>query len=61
VAIAQQIDLATPHGRAMAQIAPVFNELEHALIAERTTEALARPKGNGSLFTPSSRLLNPFG
>ena len=41
MAIAQQIDLATPHGRAMAQIRAVFNELEHALIAERTTEALA--------------------
>jgi Resolvase, N terminal domain len=34
VAIAQQIDLATPHGRAMAQIGAVFNELEPALIAE---------------------------
>ena len=41
VAIAQQIDLATPHGRAMAQIGAVFNELERALIAERTTEALS--------------------
>ena len=41
VAIAQQIDLATPHGRAMAQIGAVFNELERALIADRTTEALS--------------------
>jgi DNA invertase Pin-like site-specific DNA recombinase len=40
VAIAQQIDLATPHGRAMAQIGAVFAELERALIAERTVEAL---------------------
>jgi DNA invertase Pin-like site-specific DNA recombinase len=41
VAIAQQIDLATPHGRAMAQIGAVFNELERLLIAERTAESLA--------------------
>ena len=55
VAIAQQIDLATPHGRAMAQIGAVFNELERALIAERTTEALSelrRKDGHG--ITPHS-------
>ena len=55
VAIAQQIDLATPHGRAMAQIGAVFNELERALIAERTTEALSelrRKVGHG--ITPHS-------
>lgn len=46
-AIAQQIDLATPHGRAMAQIGAVFNELERALIAERTTEALAELRQQG--------------
>ena len=47
VAIAQQIDLATPHGRAMAQIGAVFNELERALIAERTTEGLAELRSQG--------------
>src|SRR5580692_13067173 len=47
VAIAQQIDLATPHGRAMAQIGAVFNELERALIAERTTEALTELRAQG--------------
>ena len=47
VAIAQQIDLATPHGRAMAQIGAVFNELERALIAERTRDALTEKRRTG--------------
>lgn len=47
VAIAQQIDLATPHGRAMAQIGAIFNELERALIAERTAEALGELRHQG--------------
>ena len=50
VAIAQQIDLATPHGRAMAQIGAVFNELERALIAERTTEALSELRLQGKAW-----------
>lgn len=56
VAIAQQIDLATPHGRAMAQIGAVFNELERALIAERTTEALAQLRSEGKAWNHA-----PFG
>lgn len=56
VAIAQQIDLATPHGRAMAQIGAVFNELERALIAERTTEALAELRAQGRVWNHA-----PFG
>jgi DNA invertase Pin-like site-specific DNA recombinase len=56
VAIAQQIDLATPHGRAMAQIGAVFNELERALIAERTTEALAELRTQGRAWNHA-----PFG
>lgn len=56
VAIAQQIDLATPHGRAMAQIGAVFNELERALIAERTTEALAQLRVQGRAWNHA-----PFG
>lgn len=56
VAIAQQIDLATPHGRAMAQIGAVFNELERALIAERTTEALGELKRQGRAWNHA-----PFG
>lgn len=56
VAIAQQIDLATPHGRAMAQIGAVFNELERALIAERTTAALAELSRQGKAWNHA-----PFG
>lgn len=56
VAIAEQIDLATPHGRAMAQIGAVFNELERALIAERTTEALAELRLQGRAWNHA-----PFG
>jgi site-specific DNA recombinase len=56
VAIAQQIDLATPHGRAMAQIGAVFNELERALIAERTAEALSELRRQGRAWNHA-----PFG
>ena len=56
VAIAQQIDLATPHGRAMAQMGAVFNELERALIAERTTETLADMRAKGKAWNHA-----PFG
>jgi DNA invertase Pin-like site-specific DNA recombinase len=56
VAIAQQIDLATPHGRAMAQINAIFNELERALIAERTTETLAEMRAAGKVTNHA-----PFG
>ena len=56
MAMAQQIDLATPHGRAMAQIGAVFNELERALIAERTTEALSELRAQGRAWNHA-----PFG
>lgn len=41
------IDTATPMGRAMAQIAGVFSELERNLIAERTRSALAVRRSQG--------------
>ena len=56
VAIAQHIDLATPHGRAMAQIGAVFAELERSLIAERTTEALTELRQQGRAWNHA-----PFG
>lgn len=56
VAIAQKIDLATPHGRAMAQIGAIFSELERALIAERTQETLADMKAKGRVYNHA-----PFG
>jgi DNA invertase Pin-like site-specific DNA recombinase len=52
VAIAQHIDFATPHGRAMAQMAAVFAELERGLIAERTADALGELRSQRRLWNP---------
>lgn len=41
------VDTSTPYGRAFAQIAAVFAELERSLISQRTTEALAELKRQG--------------
>ncbi len=40
VALAESFDMASPYGRAMAQMASVFAELERAMIRERTRSAL---------------------
>jgi site-specific DNA recombinase len=56
VAISQHLDLATPHGRAMAQIGAVFAELERALIAERTAETLKSMRAAGRVYNHA-----PFG
>ena len=47
VSVAEHIDLATPHGRAMAGVAAVFAELERDLIAERTVDSLAELRAQG--------------
>ena len=47
VSLAEQVDLATAHGRAMAGVQMVFAELERALIAQRTVDALAELKRQG--------------
>ena len=47
VSVAEHLDLATPHGRAMAGVQAVFNELERDLIAQRTTEALRELRTQG--------------
>lgn len=44
VSVVDQVDLATAHGRAMAGVSAVFAELERALIAQRTSDALAELK-----------------
>jgi site-specific DNA recombinase len=50
VAIAQSIDLASAHGRALAGIGAVFSELERALISERTEETLADLREKKQVF-----------
>ena len=40
VAIAENFDMTSPYGRAMAQMASVFAELERAMIRERTKAAM---------------------
>jgi DNA invertase Pin-like site-specific DNA recombinase len=47
VSLAEQVDLATAHGRAMAGVQMVFAELERALIAQRTIDALSELKRQG--------------
>jgi DNA invertase Pin-like site-specific DNA recombinase len=56
VSIADRIDLSTPQGRAMAQVTFVFAELERALVASRTADALAELRSRGKAYGPT-----PFG
>lgn len=46
-AVAEHVDLATPHGRAMVGVSAVFAELERAMIAERTAESLRELRREG--------------
>ena len=50
VSIADRIDPCTPQGRAMAQMSAVFAELERALIAQRTSDALAELRSRGQVY-----------
>lgn len=56
ISIADRVDLATPQGRAMAQVGAVFAELERALIGERTAEALRALREEDRVYGPV-----PFG
>lgn len=56
VAVAQHLDLATPHGKAMAAMGAVFGELERDLLAERTSDALAELRRQGRAWNHA-----PFG
>ena len=47
VAIAEQFDMTTPMGRAMAQMASVFAELEREMIRSRTKDALDAKRSRG--------------
>src|SRR5262247_4063320 len=47
VAIAESFDMTSPYGRAMAQMASVFAELERAMIRERTKAAMGVKRSRG--------------
>ena len=47
VSIAEGFDMTNPYGRAMAQMASVFAELERAMIRERTRAAMKVKRGRG--------------
>ena len=57
VAIAESFDLGSPYGRAMAQMASVFAELERAMIRERTRSALSVKRSRGERISGHA----PFG
>jgi site-specific DNA recombinase len=64
VAIAENFDMTSPYGRAMAQMASVFAELERAMIRERTRAALAVKRNRGertSGFIPFGWDVSPCG
>jgi DNA invertase Pin-like site-specific DNA recombinase len=47
VALAEGCDTTNPYGRAMAQMASVFAELERAMIRERTRSAMSVKRARG--------------
>ncbi len=57
IAIAESFDMTTPYGRAMAQMASVFAELERAMIRERTRSALSVKRLRGERISGHA----PFG
>ena len=57
VAIAESFDMTNPYGRAMAQMASVFAELERAMIRERTRSAMRVKRSRGERISGHA----PFG
>jgi DNA invertase Pin-like site-specific DNA recombinase len=57
IAIAEGFDMTTPYGRAMAQMASVFAELERAMIRERTRSAMSVKRSRGERISGHA----PFG
>jgi len=57
VAIAESFDMCSPYGRAMAQMASVFAELERAMIRERTRSAMNVKRARGERISGYA----PFG
>ncbi len=56
VSVVENVDFATPHGRAMAGVTAIFAELERALVAARTVEALGELRRQGRAWNHA-----PFG
>ena len=57
VSIAESFDMSSPYGRAMAQMASVFAELERAMIRERTRAAMNVKRARGERISGHA----PFG
>ena len=57
VSIAESFDMSSPYGRAMAQMASVFAELERAMIRERTRIAMNVKRARGDRISGHA----PFG
>jgi DNA invertase Pin-like site-specific DNA recombinase len=55
IAIAEGFDMTTPYGRAMAQMASVFAELERAMIRERTRSAMSVKRSRGERISGYAR------
>jgi DNA invertase Pin-like site-specific DNA recombinase len=57
VAISEALDMTSPYGRAMAEMASVFAELERAMIRERTRSAMSVKRSRGERISGHA----PFG
>ena len=57
VSIVESFDMSSPYGRAMAQMASVFAELERAMIRERTRSAMSVKRKRGERISGHA----PFG
>jgi DNA invertase Pin-like site-specific DNA recombinase len=60
-AIAESFDMTSPYGRAMAQMASVFAELERAMIRERTRSAMSVKRSRGERISGHAPFSWDFG
>jgi DNA invertase Pin-like site-specific DNA recombinase len=61
VAIQEGFDMSSPYGRAMAQMASVFAELERAMIRERTRSAMNVKRSRGERISGHAPYGSDFG